>query len=707
MGGKIGIGIDTGGTYTDAVVYDFTEQRILSSAKALTTRQDLSIGILEALDKLPPEFLKRAELIALSTTLATNACVEGKGGRAKLIFLGGDKKVINEFGGKYGLPPAEDMYIQESYTKFSGVIEREPDWELFTKNIQGVFNHLDGAGILEIYAMKNNAVLEKKAKELFQGIYDIPVVCGHELFSDLNCLQRASGTLLNARLFPVIAEFLEAIKKAVAERGIRASVVIVRSDGTLMSEEFAVLRPVETLLCGPAASIAGGTWLSGAANCVIIDMGGTTTDMALVKDTVPVTAAEGISVGKWRTFVRGFSIKTFGLGGDSAVHYADNRLFLEDYRVVPLCVIGAKYPSVIAGLRKLADNLTLHDMYLHEHYLLVRDIDGERYTEQERRFCEALRGGPRILRDAVAAANTDIYNLRVSRLLQEGVVQICGLTPTDAMHIRGDFSGYSKEAALLGAEYAAFNLGISVEELCEKIYDAVKRKLYLNVVKILLEDRYKHYPAKDTGPEAEAFILRAYESAVKGEEGKSISLSFRTDFSLVGIGAPIHIFLPAVAELLGTRAIIPDHFAVANALGAVVGKIYVSYPVEIHPNYDMGGIDDYTVFGFTGNRLFTTPAEAEDFAIREAMAGAHAEALKRGARGEIALSYKSDKKDTDAKGTIVYLGTTVTGYAAAAVGGPAGGHADSITVDRTDSESVNKANGKADGRPAPAVLRGC
>jgi N-methylhydantoinase A/oxoprolinase/acetone carboxylase beta subunit len=671
MGSKIGIGIDTGGTYTDAVIYDFTGQRILGSAKALTTRQDLSLGILEALDKLPRDLLRQAELIALSTTLATNACVEGKGGRAKLIFLGGDEKVINEFGGKYGLPPAEDMYIQESHTKFSGDIEEEPDWELFNKNIKKSFKHLDGAGILEIYAMKNGAVLEKKAKELFQRSHDIPVVCGHELFSDLNCLQRASGTLLNARLFPVIKEFLGAIKKAMAERDIRAPVVIVRSDGTLMSEEFAALRPVETLLCGPAASIAGGTWLSKAANCVIVDMGGTTTDMALVKDTVPVKAADGISVGKWRTFVQGFSIKTFGLGGDSAVHYAENRLFLEDYRVVPLCILGAKYPSVIAGLRKLADNRAVHDMYLHEHYLFVRDIDGERYTEKERRFCEALRGGPRILRDAAAAVNTDIYNLKVSRLLQEGAVQLCGLTPTDIMHIRGDFSGYSREAALLGAEYVAFNLGVSVEELCEKIYDEVKRKLYLNVVKILLEDQDKGYAAKGISPEAEAFILQGYESAGREQGGRSLALSFRTGFSLVGIGAPIHIFLTDVAKLLGTQAIIPDHFEVANALGAVAGKIHASYPVEIHPNYNMGGIDDYTVFGFTGNRLFKTLAEAEDFAVREAMAGAHAEALRRGARGAISLSCDADKKDTDAKGTVVYLGTRGTGHAAGPAGGPA------------------------------------
>jgi N-methylhydantoinase A/oxoprolinase/acetone carboxylase beta subunit len=670
MGGKIGIGIDTGGTYTDAVIYDFTERKILGAAKALTTRQDLSQGILEALDKLPADLVRSAEIIALSTTLATNACIEGKGGRAKLVFLGGDQKVIDEFGGKYGLPPAEDIYLQESYTNFSGGIEREPDWELFNANIKTRFEHLDGAGILEIYAMKNNAVLEKKAKELFQRIYDIPVACGYELFSDLNCLQRASGTLLNAGLFPVIKEFLEAIKKAMTRRNIAAAVVIARSDGTLMSEEFAALRPVETLLCGPAASIAGGIWLSKAVNCVVIDMGGTTTDMALVKDTIPVRAREGISVGKWRTFVQGFAIKTVGLGGDSAVHYDENRLFLEEYRVLPLCVAGAKYPSVIEGLRDLADSLTLHDWFLHEHYLLIHEItDGERYTEQERRFCEALRGGPLILRDAAAAAGTDMYNLKVSRLVKEGVVQLCGLTPTDIMHIRGDFSAYSREAALLGARHVAFNLGISVEELCDRVYDEIRRKIYLNVVKILLENQDKHYLARGIDGEAERVILQSYDSAGGGHNDRIVSLAFKTDFSLVGIGAPIHLFLADVAKLLGTKAVIPEHFDVANALGAVVGNIYTSYPVQVRPNYGLGGLDSYTVFGFTGNRIFKTLAEAEEFAVAEAKAGARAEAIKRGAGGKITLSCDVDASSIRAKGSPVYLGTTVIGHATGAATG--------------------------------------
>ena len=100
---KIGIGSDTGGTYTDAVIYQFETKQVLSAAKALTTKNDLSVGIVNALSKLDRALLPQAEVAALSTTLATNACVEGKGGRAKLLFLGLDGETIRRVGGKYGL----------------------------------------------------------------------------------------------------------------------------------------------------------------------------------------------------------------------------------------------------------------------------------------------------------------------------------------------------------------------------------------------------------------------------------------------------------------------------------------------------------------------------------------------------------------------------------------------------------------------------
>ncbi len=679
---KIALGIDTGGTYTDAVIYDFAAREILAVSKALTTKADLSVGILEALDALPEELLCKTQLISLSTTLATNACVEDRGGNAKLVFFGGDAKVINEAGHKYGLPPADQIYIQESFTEFSGKSNREPDWDVFEAAVKTEFEGLDGAGIIEMNAMKNSANVEKKAKQIFELYHDIPVICGHELSSELNCLQRGASTLLNARLFPVIKEFVAAIKTALSKRGISAEVVIVRSDGTLMSEDFAMLRPVETLLCGPAASVIGGAWLTAemeskscAHNAVVVDMGGTTTDIAIISNDEPVRVTDGVSIGKWKTFVNGLYIKTVGLGGDSAVHYADRQLILEDYRVMPLCIAAQKHPYIVDNLKRLNEQVSAHTKFLHEHFILIKDITADeriaaRYTEDERALCAALKDGPLILRDAAAAVKgRDIYNLNVTRLIKEGIIQVCGLTPTDIMHIKGDFSRYSSEASNLAARFVAVNLGLTMDELCDQIYDEIKKRLYRTIVIALLENKVERYKRNGISQEVTQFIDEAYEASKSGSQdaGGILSMMFATEFTLVGIGAPIHIFLKDVANMLGTEAVIPKYFAVANALGAVVGNVTVEYTVVIEPETNAGGITGYTVFGYTLTRIFESLGEATCFAEEEAKLGALEEAKRRGATGEIGVTCKSNDNTAQSRDGNIYMGTRVIAKAIAAL----------------------------------------
>jgi len=669
---RTGIGIDTGGTYTDAVIYDFEKKAILGSSKALTTKEDLSVGILEALDALPAESVKEAELISLSTTLATNACVEDRGGSAKLIFFGGDRKVIDKYGSEYGLPPSSEMYIQESYTKFSGEIEREPDWGLFSACVQKEFDGFDGAGIVETNAIKNSAAVEKRGKELFSQIFKnkIPVVCGHELFNELNCLQRGASTLLNARLFFVIRVFMDAVKTAMEKRGIGAPVVIVRSDGSLMSEEFAHTRPVETLLCGPASSVMGSASLAKTENSVVVDMGGTTTDIALINKGVPHKVEGGVTVGKWKTFVDGLYIKTFGLGGDTAIHYNEKNLFLEDYRVVPLCVAADKYPQITKNLENLVKNKKKHTKYLHEHYMAIRDIsENSRYTKEEKIFCENLRDGPLSLSEAAAGIpGCDLYTFNVSRLVKEGAVQICGLTPTDVMHIKGDFNKFSAEASMLGIQYAAFNLDMKAEKFCERVYDEIKRRLYVNIVEALLENKSGSYMKNKVSEDLRRFINESYEMAKNDLENNLVSASFKTDFVLTGVGAPIRIFLGEVAKMLGTRAVVPEHFEVANALGAVVGNINAAVAVEIKPNYSAGGITGYTVFGIGETKIFDDIREAEAFALSEAEGGARAEARKRGAKGEITVNCRLNTEEAEAKGCIIHLGTRAVAHAVGSIG---------------------------------------
>lgn len=629
---RYGIGIDTGGTYTDAVIFDFVDRKILSSAKSLTTKSDLSVGIKKALDGLNSDNLDKVDIVALSTTLATNACVENKGGRAKLLFIGVDRGVIQRLGGISGLTDIDQIYFLDAETTITGEIIREPDWDTFLRDSRNWIADAEALGIVEVHAMKNGGVLEKKAKQLIREHYNIPSVCGYELFSDLNSIIRGSSVLLNGRLIPVLAEFLDSIKKALSERGINAPVAIVRSDGSLMSEEFTGVRPVETVLCGPAASVIGGMYMADVNNAVIADMGGTTTDIALVRDGRPVMAKGGINIGSWRTFVKGFFVETIGLGGDSAVRFDRTGLmYLDSVRVVPLCSAAAQYPSMVDRLRRLLQETVSHSRLAHEFYILVKDIENSTlHTPIEKDFCRALKNGPLILSDAAESIGMDIYSIDVSRLEREGIVIRSGLTPTDIMHIKGDFTLFDKTASELGAQFVANSCRTSFDDVCDRVYDMVKRRLYVSIAGILLEE---NMPSADRSPEETKAILERAWDMSQGRHCGNLEIGFKTKSTLVGVGAPIHIFLPDVAKAMGTDYIIPEHAEVINALGAVASDITAVKTVKISPTQD--GI---MVYGPESTLRFEDMDEAVAAARREAEAAARAEAVRRGARGEIIVN---------------------------------------------------------------------
>lgn len=632
---KLGIGIDTGGTYTDAVVYDFDSGRVLAGAKSLTTRDNLSVGIGRALDALPSELLREARLASLSTTLATNACVEGKGGRAKLLFIGVGRDTLDRVGADCGITESDSLFFCDAAGTFDGKTVPDIDWEALLNDAEAWMADADSLGVVELFAMKNGAVIEKEAKKLFSDRFGVSVVCGSELFNGLNSVRRGAGTLLNAKLVPIIGEFLRAIRSAFDERGVTAPVMIVRSDGSLMSEEFALLRPVETILCGPAASVLGGRALAGRDNAVIVDMGGTTTDVSLIKNGLPVRARDGISIGSWRTFVRGVFIDTFGLGGDSAVRAREKQLVLETRRVAPISLLAQEFPQICDYLRAILKSGHTHTQPIHEFYVLLRTPD-ERFglSGNEKRLVDALSHGPLSLRETAAAIGSDVYHLNTDRLENEGYILRCGLTPTDIMHLRGDFESYDTEAARLAALFVMRCMGLeedALPEFCEMVYDAVKRKLYVNLVRILMRDRFpKIEPPME--------LINASWDAFKRGDKPFFDFGFTTRASLVGIGAPTHIFLPDVASALGAECVIPENAGVANAVGAIVGSISVTSQVMIHPNHTPGGIQGYTVHSDSGNSVYKMRGDAEKAALSLAEAQARAEAERRGVTGDLRIT---------------------------------------------------------------------
>ena len=275
----IRLGIDTGGTFTDAVVVELGD----GAPSVLTTKGDLTRGIVSALDALPFDLVKRAQAAAISTTLATNACVENKGGRARLIIVGTTDEVLHRVDAqnKFGIPYSDVLPVK-FVGSYAGDDVQIPDWEQLYADNPSFFDEADSFGIASLYALNNGAVVEKEGAAWLRERFGKVVVEAITVAAEPNVIARGATALLNARLVPVIGDFLDAIKRAFAQRGLQIPVSIVRSDGTLMSEDLARLRPVETILSGPAASVTGAQVLAGAPESLIVDIGGTTSDISIV-----------------------------------------------------------------------------------------------------------------------------------------------------------------------------------------------------------------------------------------------------------------------------------------------------------------------------------------------------------------------------------------------------------------------------------------
>lgn len=659
---KIGIGIDTGGTCTDAVVYQFEKKEILAFGKTPTTKEDLSIGIGKALDQLPKDYLQQAEVIALSTTLATNACVENKGGRAKLIFFGVDPDVVRRVGVEHGLTMDESLIFIDSQTRPNGEVIREPDWDDFEAHLHEWLDDCDAVGVVEMFANKSGAEMEKRAEKLIRKELAIPVVCGHSLFAENNIIRRGASALLNARLISVIDEFLKAVQKALDERNIQAPFVIVRSDGSLMTGEFTATRPVETLLCGPVASVMGAAELTQEENCVVVDIGGTTTDIAFMKNGRPQSVTSGIRIGGWNTFVKGLFVDTFGLGGDSGVIVdTDRRLSLEAEKVMPLCMAAEKYPSLLPYLRSQAEDPSRIITNQKNIYVKNRDItDPSAYTKQELQLYEWLQE-PRSLESLKKEYGELIMPHHLQRLLKEGYLIRCGVTPTDVMHVRGDFNAYCTEASQYGLQIMAKAMYTNVEDLGALIYDTFKRKLYCNIVRILVQDAFPELHGSDLHESMENLINNAYDQAKSGKPNIFLGTGFTTPATLVGVGAPTKLFLEDIGPLLGTKVVTSQYSPVANALGAVVGHVTASVTMQVNYQVDEGC---FVVSGCGHREQFDLQEEAEAMARKLAKEAAIVEAEARGADPDtVEVELDIDEKTFDAEFGTVYIGYFATATA--------------------------------------------
>lgn len=617
----LGLGIDTGGTYTDGVLFDFESGKVLERAKRQTTPQDLSIGICALLDALPQELLSQVALVSLSTTLATNACVENRGSRVALFLMGYNPKLVGQLSEEYGLSFAGEVHcIAGSHTQ-RGEPLVDPDYQALDRLCDEVRGRVDAIGVAEYWGIRNPEY-ERRAKKRIRERTGLPVAAAHELTNEINSMRRAATTLINARLIPLIGQLMSAVREALDQRGVRAPLMIVRGDGSLMTDSFAREYPVETLLSGPASSVTGAMRLCRERDIIAVDIGGTTTDLAIVRSGRTSLASDGVDVGQWRTGTRAIQIKTIGLGGDSAIDRSDRgELTLGPRRAVPLCVLASEHPQVREALNEMLLDDREQSYARGVFYLLVKQAPEQLVLEgDERAAIEALQAGPLSKEQLAARIGTRPYFIKLDRLEGLGVVMRSMLTPTDLMHVRGDFTAFDREASALGLRLLAAQLSLTGEQLSERVMDMAAERLYGLVASFLLER------ALGKAPQEPVTLGLGYRP-----RGDELKVCLTASYPLVGIGAPTAALLPKAAERLHTRCILPEDYQVANAVGAITGSVMVEELITIKPHYDASGIVGYSAHS-SENRFYHEDLDAcQQWAEQEARRIARDKALQMGA----------------------------------------------------------------------------
>ncbi len=343
------LGIDTGGTYTDAVLLA-AGRRVAASAKALTTHWDLSIGIGAAIRAVLAELPAAAgrdsvQLVSVSTTLATNAVVEHRFSPVCTVLIGFDQAMLSR---SHLIPGASDRIVTVGGGHDATGEELEPlDEAQIAVAIRDCAASVAGFAVAARFSVRNPAH-ELRARQLIRSLSTKPVTCAHELSSQLDAPRRALTAALNARLTPQIQHLIEALRSVLASESVDAPLMIVKGDGSLMKAEVALECPVETILSGPAASVVGAAFLTGSSDFLVADMGGTTTDCAVVAAGKPLINAQGALVGDWRTMVQAIDVRTLGLGGDSAVGLdREGLLTVGPRRVMPLSRLVHQVPEVL------------------------------------------------------------------------------------------------------------------------------------------------------------------------------------------------------------------------------------------------------------------------------------------------------------------------------------------------------------------------
>ena len=572
------VGLDTGGTFTDAALLDMSERRVIASAKSLTTRHNLAIGVGNAIDALLTSWNGNRDdisLVSLSTTLATNAIVESVGGAVCLILIGFDAEMTGRAGLTDALGNDPVLHLSGGH-KTDGSMQGPLDEKALYAALENITGQVSSFAVASHFATRNPEH-EQRVRDIVRKTTGLPVSCSYELSSSLGGPRRALTALLNARLISLLERLITATEQVMITSRLSCPLMVVKGDGSLLHADFSRSRPVETILSGPAASLAGAAFLADEKTALVADIGGTTTDIALLRGGAPLLSKDGAHVGGWQTMVEAARIRTSGLGGDSDVQTAgrsrDGGVVLGPRRAIPLSLLSTQHNGINEWLEEhLAQAIPLAS---DARFIVAVMPDGvpDWLSRSEVKLAEmALKHSVMPL---AQLATTQVALGAVDRLVRRGLLMMSCFTPTDAAHILNRFDAFDRQAAMYGGTLLARQksatgslIAHSPEELAEMVLATLTRQSAIGLMDAALAEDGKGERAVSSSP-----LLTGLFDESPHTRQTATSHSLRLDVPLIALGASAATHYPDIAACLGATLIVPDHADVAGAVGAAAGAV--------------------------------------------------------------------------------------------------------------------------------------
>lgn len=535
---KYTIGIDTGGTYTDAVLLENRSGKILCTAKKVTTHYRLSEGTGQALGALfakCPVTPDQVSAVHVSSTLATNSVVENRGARVAVIVIGYVKH--------FRLPVKAVAFVKGGHN-IQGAEEQPLDIDYLVELVNNLRPEVDAYGICSAMSIKN-PTHELVAEKAITMIDPKPVFCSHRISSLAGMEERAATAGLHAKLMPVMREFVTGVEEAMDRQGLTCPLLVISGNGQAMEAEKTVAEAGLTVASGPACTAFYGA-SHDRSDCLVIDVGGTTTDIAMIEGGRPLLTTDGCRIGRWKTHVEAVDMHTGGIGGDSHVRLDDHgKLTIGPTRVTPL---------------SSADNLPPVEGWLgkgNSSRLIVlrpeagNDLEENELTRLLRRHGQLT---PATIRQETGLGGIPL-DQQLEQLSRKQQIFECGFTPTDALHVLGRIQLGDARRAEQGAEILGKTLQLCGEEFARLVVEKTEEAIETLLIDYIIQRYWQNSLTN--------FVSTRRDHPVLGVE-------FSLKLPLIGIGAAARHFLPGVAARLGTTISFPEHCEVGNAVGAAM-----------------------------------------------------------------------------------------------------------------------------------------